>query len=109
MRISTVYNKENVSFKSSQVNFVSMADNHGDLLAMPQMFKAIQINKKDIFEKAADNSTLNVLAIAGDFFMNPAKKGFLTNPDFNNGDVQYNFLIKCYSLQKRQQDVKATL
>lgn len=26
--------------------------------------------------------------------MNPLKKGFLTNPEFCNGDVQYNFLTK---------------
>ena len=26
--------------------------------------------------------------------MNPIKKGFLTNPVFSNGDVQYNFLTK---------------
>ncbi len=94
MRILSSYNNPNISFKSSQVNIVSMADNHGDLLAMPQMMKAIQVNKKDIFEKSNDKSTLNVLAIAGDFFMNPNKKGFLTNPTFNNGDVQYNFFNK---------------
>ena len=88
------YQNNNIAFKSSQVNIVSMADNHGDLLSMPQMMKTIQVNKKDLFEKASDKSTANVLAIAGDFFMNPSKKGFFTNPEFCNGDVQYNFLNK---------------
>ena len=71
-----------------------MADNHGDILGMPQVIKAIQMNKKDMFEKSSEPSTLNLFAIAGDFFINPNKKGFLTNPEFSNGDVQYNFLTK---------------
>lgn len=104
--LSTFYQKEHISFKSSQVNIVSMADNHGDLLSMPQMMKAIQMNKKDIFEKASDKSTLNVLAIAGDFFMNPSKKGFLTNPKFSNGDVQYNFLNKMLYTTKTSAGIK---
>jgi 2',3'-cyclic-nucleotide 2'-phosphodiesterase (5'-nucleotidase family) len=82
------------TFKSSLVNIVSTADNHGDLLNMPQMVKAIQANKKDLFEKSSEKSTMNMFAIAGDFFMNPSKKGFLTNPDATNGDIQYNFLTK---------------
>ncbi len=94
MKINFTDTNRPTNFKSSQVNIVSMADNHGDLLSMPQMMKAIQVNKKDIFEKSSDKSTLNVLAIAGDFFMNPSKKGFLTNPEFSNGDVQYNFFNK---------------
>ena len=87
------YNR-NINFKSSQMNIISMADNHGDLLNMPQMMKAIQVNKKDIFEKGLEKSTSNVFAIAGDFFMNPKKTGYLTNPEFSNGDIQYNFLSK---------------
>lgn len=83
-----------IPFKSSQVNIVSTADNHGDLLSMPQMMKAIQMNKRDLFEKSGEKSTANIFAIAGDFFMNPNKKGFLTSPEFSNGDVQYNFLTK---------------
>jgi len=83
-----------LTFKSSQVNIVSIADNHGDLLSMPQLIKAVQLNKKDLFEKSSDTSTANIFAIAGDFFMNPHKKGFLTNPSRTNGDVQYDFLTK---------------
>lgn len=85
---------DNINFKSSQVNILSTADNHGDLLSMPQMMKMIEVNKKDIFEKGLEKSTANIFAIAGDYFMNPDKKGFLTNPIYTNGDVQYNFLSK---------------
>lgn len=92
LKISTYSDK--IPFKSAQMNIVSIADNHGDLLSMPQLMKAIELNKKDIFEKSSEKSTSNVFAIAGDYFMNPLKTGFWTNPDFNNGDVQYNFLSK---------------
>jgi len=98
LKINGYSNK--INFKASQVNIVSTADNHGDLLSMPQMMKAIQIHKRDLFEKASEKSTANVFAIAGDFFMNPCKKGFLTNPGFSNGDVQYNFLTKMLYVAK---------
>ena len=35
-----------------------------------------------------------MLAIAGDYFMNPLKRGYLQNPGFTGGDIQYNFLQK---------------
>ncbi len=84
----------NIPFMSSQINIVSMADNHGDILGIPQVIETIKKNKEDIFEKSNEKSTANVLSIAGDYFMNPAKKGLLTNPQFSLGDVQYNFLLK---------------
>jgi len=91
MKVNSV---DNTTFKASRVNLLSFADNHGDILKIPQMVKAVQMHKKDVFEKATEKSTLNLMAIAGDFFMNPKKKGFLTNPEFCNGDIQYNFLQK---------------
>ena len=89
-----VSNVDTTTFKASRVNLLSIADNHGDILKIPQLVKAVQMHKKDVFEKATEKSTLNLMAIAGDFFMNPKKKGFLTNPEFCNGDIQYNFLQK---------------
>lgn len=91
MRIN---NSDSTRFTSSRINIVSIADNHGDILKIPQLIKAIQMHKRDVFEKASEVSTLNLMAIAGDFFMNPKKKGFLTNPEFSSGDIQYNFLQK---------------
>jgi len=99
------YNKNNV-FKAAKINLISIADNHGDLLAMPQLMKAIQCHKKDIFEKPSEKSTLNLFAIAGDFFMNPLKRGFFTNPEYNNGDVQYNFLAKMIYTVKNAAGIK---
>ena len=87
-------NNSSLSFKSSQVNILSTADNHGDILAMPQIMKAVEMNKRDMFERAQEKGTMNLFAIAGDFFLNPKKSGFLTNPENLNGDIQHNFLKK---------------
>lgn len=84
----------NPVFQASRINIISTADNHGDILKIPQLVKAIQMNKGDLFQKSAEKSTLNLLAIAGDYFMNPRKMGFLHNPKFSGGDIQYNFLQK---------------
>lgn len=92
--MNTIDNIGNTSFKASRMNILSTADNHGDILRLPQLMKAIQMNNKDIFEKVTEKSTSNILSIAGDFFMNPKKFGLLTNPQFCTGDVQYNFLTK---------------
>ena len=90
----TVDTKFNNNFKAARINMVSIADNHGDLLALPQLIKAVQSNKRDIFSQSMEKSAVSILAIAGDFFMNPLKRGFITNPSLSNGDIQYNFLNK---------------
>ena len=86
-----IRNGYNLSFGASRMNIVSLADTHGDMLGIPQTIKTIQENKDDIFERKDDNSTQNVMAVAGDFFMNPGGRGLITNPQKSVGDVQYNF------------------
>ena len=91
MRINLV---KNISFCSSQLNILSMADNHGNFLGVPQVMETIKQNSDDIFEKGTEKSTKNILAIAGDYFMNPNQKGLLTEPNKTSGDIQYMFLLK---------------
>ena len=83
----------NISFRSSILNIVSMADNHGNFLGIPQVIETIKVNCDDIFEKGKEKSTKNVLAIAGDYFMNPNQKGLLTDKTKTTGDIQYLFLM----------------
>lgn len=92
---------QNIPFTSSQMNIVSMADNHGDILGIPQVIKTIQMNSEDIFVKSKSESTQNILSISGDYFMNPSKMGVLTNPTLSIGDLQYNFLSKLMYEVKR--------
>jgi len=94
MRIKNINNSVEINCKSSRVNIVSIADNHGDVLKMQQLMEGFKELGKDVFEKPLRKGTLNLFAIAGDFFMNPLKKGFMTNPTYTSGDIQYNFLTK---------------
>lgn len=90
--INPISTNTKVNFKASRVNIVSIADMHGSILSVPQVIKSIQVHSKGLYEKAAESSTLNLLALSGDVFMNPKKYGFLSLPQFCAGDIQYNFL-----------------
>ena len=92
----------NPAFKAAQVNIVATSDNHGNFLTWPLLAQTVQNNKKDIFIKSEDASTLNLLAIAGDWFINPSKKGFLTNPNATNGSVQNKFLNNFINFVRKQ-------
>lgn len=86
------------SFKAAQVNILATSDNHGNVHSLPKFVKTVEANKTDIFEKATQPSTLNIFAIAGDWFINPSKKGFLTKPKMTNGDIQHRFLKETIDL-----------
>lgn len=85
------FNKS-ASFKAAQVNILATSDNHGNVHSLPKFVKTVETNKSDIFQKASKPSTLNVFALAGDWFINPSKKGFRTKPKMTNGDIQLRFL-----------------
>ena len=84
----------NPNFEAAQVNILATSDNHGNVHSLPLMTETIKANKKDIFVKADEASTLNIFALSGDWFINPSKKGFLTKPKATNGDIQHQFLNK---------------
>lgn len=96
----TNFSNPQIGFKAAQVNIVAMSDNHGNVHNLPQLVGTIEQNKGDIFKKADEKSTLNMFAIAGDFFMNPKKKGYMTKPELSNGDIQANFLNKVVNTVK---------
>ena len=89
-----------IPFKSAQLNILATADNHGNTHTMPLLAETIKNNKEDIFVKEDEKSTMNVFAIAGDWFINPSKKGFLTNPELTNGDTQLKFMDKMIAYVK---------
>ena len=90
------------NFKAAQVNIVATSDNHGNLLTYPMLAQTMQNNKKDIFIKAEEPSTLNILAVAGDWFINPSKKGYRTRPDSDSGKLQAQYLNQLIGFTKRQ-------
>ena len=100
MRINGI-KSNNLNFGSAQMNIVSMADSHGDILSVPQVIKTIQENKSEIFDNRSLPSTHSVLAIVGDYYMNPGGKGILTSPRKTFGDIQHAFLEKLIFEVKR--------
>lgn len=92
--IMLINNLNNITFGKSQINIISMADNHGDILGLPQVIKTLQANSDEILDNGDSPSTQNILAISGDYFMNPGKKAMLTKPNKTFGDVQFSFLKK---------------
>ncbi len=90
----------NPSFEAARLNIVAMSDNHGNVHTLPLLAETIKDNCKDIFIKAEEKSTKNILAVVGDWFINPSKKGFMTQPNLTNGDIQHRFLNKIISYVK---------
>ena len=80
------------SFKAAQLNILATSDNHGNFLSWPLLAQTVENNKKDIFQKAEEDSTLNLLAINGDWFINPSKNGFITDPSADSGKLQFSIL-----------------
>lgn len=83
-----------VAFKGARVNILASSDNHGNIMKLPRLLKTVENNAKDIFPKAESQNTLNLVALAGDWFINPSKKGFITHPELSNGDLQNLALLK---------------
>jgi len=97
---NTIKPRTFVPFKSAQLNILATSDNHGNTHTLPLLAETVKNNKGDIFVKIEDKSTMNVFAIAGDWFINPSKKGFITNPELTNGDIQLKFLDKTIAYVK---------
>lgn len=94
-------NNSNFSFKAGYLNILATADNHGKIMELPKVIKCIENNSANIFLNAESKSTLNLFSIVGDWFINPSKTGFITNPNLTNGDVQKWALIRTIDSVKK--------
>lgn len=97
----------NPNFGAARVNILATSDNHGNFLTWPLLAQTVENNRKDIFLNSEDKSTLNVFAVAGDWFINPSKKGFITNSKATNGSIQLQFLEKFISFVHKQAGKKS--
>lgn len=91
--INSTTNSNSV-FKAGYVNILATADNHGKIIELPKVIKCVENNSVSMFPKAGNRSTLNLFSIVGDWFINPSKKGFITNPELTNGELQKWALLK---------------
>lgn len=82
--------RNNVSFGEARVNILAMSDSHGQIESLPAAFDAIEYKKAEIFDApkvaTADKpqmpkNYINLFTHAGDWFINPAKKGFIGDPN----------------------------
>ncbi len=96
MLVSNLFNlrlkNDHPSFKAARVNILAKADEHGYVSRSAQFYDTVQRNQSDIFQKPEDSSSLNLMLLPGDIFMNPSKKGFRTHSRKTNGDIQADFL-----------------
>lgn len=82
----------NPNFSGARISILAHSDTHGKIDNLPDIYNAAKINQGDIFKKSQEPSTLNLYVNAGDYFINPAKPGYVskkTHP--TNGDVQRDF------------------
>ncbi len=109
--ITRINTTSNTAFKAGYLNVLATADNHGKIMELPKVIKSIENNAGSIFPKAGNKSTLNLFSIVGDWFINPSKQGFITNPELTNGDMQKWALLRTIDnikaiVQKQAQNSK---
>ena len=82
MKISLIKNNNstNVSFNAAMLNINAFSDTHGELLYANSALEEMRSRKIDIFCKSDDKASANVIAVCGDWFMDGARKGYITNP-----------------------------
>lgn len=105
LKISPISNfrnpKNNVSFGEARVNILAMGDSHGQIESLPAAFDAIEYKKAEIFDTPKEKTTdkpqmpknyLNLFTHAGDYFINPAKRGFIGDPNATAASNQVKLL-----------------
>ena len=93
MDISKFTKGKQISFGQANINIVALSDTHGQLEKTGAMYDTYEKNKDDIHPDSKNKSNKNVLAIVGDWFMNPTRKGYLSFKE-TIGDMQGKFLGK---------------
>lgn len=81
-----------VRFGEGQVNILATSDNHAIFENLPGFYSNIANNVDEIFPDKDKSNVLNVGMFAGDWFMDPIRRGYLTNPQKRAGDYQLEFL-----------------
>lgn len=73
-------NNINPSFKSATVCINAFSDTHGELLLANSALEEMRKRKNDIFTHEEKGSA-NIIALCGDWFMDGAKKGYISAPE----------------------------
>lgn len=88
--LSSNYNTH-PAFKAAFVSINALSDTHGNLLYANNALEELRENKEDVFYKEGCGRA-NILAVCGDWFMDGARKGYLSNPERENAKFQLDIL-----------------
>lgn len=102
MNIGAYYPYKNITFEAARLNILATSDNHGRVNDLPAYYDTLENNSKEIFPEKEKNSTFNLFAVAGDWSMNTAKKGLMSNPKKTIGQVHFEILNKFIFLLKNK-------
>ncbi len=93
MKINQLSNNygSNPAFKSAFVSINALSDTHGNLLYANNALEELRENKEDVFYKEG-RGRANILAVCGDWFMDGARKGYISNPERANAKFQLDIL-----------------
>lgn len=87
MKIQSLNSFYSPNFKAATININAFSDTHGELLLANNAVEELRRRKKDVFEPQ-EKGKANITAICGDWFMDGARTGYLTNPTKKNGIFQ---------------------
>lgn len=91
MKIQPLVNNDfytDCSFKGAMININAFSDTHGELSLANQALEEMRSRQNDIFCRSSEKGTANVMVVCGDWFMDGAKKGYITNPNKENARFQ---------------------
>lgn len=80
-----------INFGQANINIAALSDTHGQIDKTAAICDTYEKHKEEIHPDGQNKSNLNVLAVVGDWFMNPTRKGYLSFKE-TIGDMQGKFL-----------------
>ncbi len=80
-----------INIGKADINIADLSDTHGQLEKTAAICDTYEKHKEEIHPDSQDKSHKNVLAVVGDWFMNPTRKGYLSFKE-TIGDMQGKFL-----------------
>lgn len=80
-----------INFGQANINIAALSDTHGQLEKTAAICDTYEKHKEEIHPDSQNKSNKNVLAVVGDWFMNPTRKGYLSFKE-TIGDLQGKFL-----------------
>lgn len=80
-----------INFGKANMNIAALSDTHGQIDKTAAICDTYEKHKEEVHPDGKNKSNLNVLAVVGDWFMNPTRKGYLSFKE-TIGDMQGKFL-----------------